>query len=104
MTPPSKLTGILCGARHSVHHESCLAWVTREEKDTKVSPWVIKVLKLNLWRALLPNEKHLAIWKQADAQINFSLFIKNMPATLLDCIHSQKIYNVLFIHVFKSRV
>lgn len=57
-----------------------------------------KVLKLNLWGALLPNEKHLAIWKHADAQINFSLFIENMPATLLDSLYIFPENRKCFIH------
>lgn len=84
----------------SSHCESHLAWVIQEEKDIKISPWVKKVLNLNLWRALLPNEKHLAIWKQTDAQINFSLFIKKMPTTLLDCLYIFPENIKCFIHSY----
>lgn len=82
----------------SSHRESHLAWVIQEEKDIKISLWVKKVLNLNLWRALLPNEKHLAIWKQTDAQINFSLFIKKMPTTLLDSLYIFPENIKCFIH------
>lgn len=57
----------------------------QEEGDIEVFPWVMKILKLNLLKALLSRVKHLAIWKQAAAQINFALFIKEVPATWLEC-------------------
>lgn len=57
-------------------HAACMILDIQEKRNIKASLYVIKVLKLNLLRALLSNEKHLAVWKQADAQINFSLLIK----------------------------
>jgi hypothetical protein len=86
------------------HHASCLALVIQEETDIKVSPWVIKLLNLNLLRSSLTNEKHLAIWKQADAQINFSLFIKIAChlARILVCVPRK--YEMFYLFIYLSHM